>query len=809
MVRTILLVLITLVYCYFLNRPLQIGGTSVPVLGSFFSPYHGFWQNAQDVDKNEDIIMEGMELDSEVDVYYDDRLVPHVFGENLDDVLKVQGYLHAKHRLWQMDISVRSAAGRLSEVLGERTLGYDKEKRRIGMLMAAENALKGWKRFPEDYQLLSSYADGVNAYINSLEPKDYPIEFKLMGYAPEEWSPLHSALFQKNMAYTLCAGYADVENTNMLNHFGQKVFDYLYPEYNPKQSPIIPRSVEWDFNYDQTLETLDEDSKDIGYLKGGIKSKFEKGVGSNNWAVDGSKTQSGNPILCGDPHLQLTLPSIWYEIQLKSEDSNSYGVSLPGLPGIIIGFNEDIAWSMTNAGHDVWDFYEIDWMDEERTRYTISGEEKKVEYRIEEINIKGGKTVYDTLRITDLGIVANYVSSDGYKDLAFDWLPHRVPDKSELRTFSEMNKAGNYVEFSEALKHYIAPAQNFAFASKDGNIALMVNGDLPIKEDQTGRFITKESASGGNWKGFIPREQIPQVHNPKRGFISSANQYSTGPEYPYYYNGNGYFEQYRGRILNDKLEAMSDITAEDMMALQYNVESYKAKDLLPILLANVDKNSSSEFASEMLKELENWDYHYESDSKAASYFDEWYRALYKETFDEIYTLQESMEVQFPASWVLVRMCEEDMQSSFFDNKATEDKTENGVDIINNAFLIAIEKLTEKREKGERQWHRYRKKHINHLANIDAFSHKNIVAKGHGDALNAYGSTAGPSWRMVVSLDDKVSAKVVYPGGQQGNPASIYYDSMIETWINGEYYDALFVRNKEELSERLLYKESFK
>ena len=167
-----------------------------------------------------------------------------------------------------------------------------------------------------------------------------------------------------------------------------------------------------------------------------------------------------------------------------------------------------------------------------------------------------------------------------------------------------------------------------------------------------------------------------------------------------------------------------------------------------------------------------------------------------------------MEVQYPSSWVLVRMLEEDNQSPFFDNKTTGDKIETAVDIINVSFAQTLEILKEKKEKGGLKWHEYKQKHINHMLRIDAFSRKKIVAKGHGDALNAFGSTAGPSWRMIVSLDDEVTAKVVYPGGQSGNPASPHYDDMIDTWVRGEYYDALFVKNKEELSEHLLYKESF-
>jgi len=207
MIRTILLALITIGVCVFINSPRNIGGTGIPALGSFMSPFHGFWQNASDNDSPDDFAVEGFELEGEVEVILDEREVPHIFADHLSDALFVQGYMHAKHRLWQMDIATRDAGGRLAEIMGPGLLEKDLDQRRQGMLYAAENAVKGWSRFREDFNLLQNYIRGVNAYIDQLDPKDYPLEFKLLGYAPEEWTPLHSALFMKNMAMTLCAGY--------------------------------------------------------------------------------------------------------------------------------------------------------------------------------------------------------------------------------------------------------------------------------------------------------------------------------------------------------------------------------------------------------------------------------------------------------------------------------------------------------------------------------------------------------------------------------------------------------------------------
>src|SRR5690606_635991 len=182
-----------------------------------------------------------------VKVLYDERMVPHIFAKNTADAFFVQGFITAQNRLWQMDITTRATSGRLAEILGERLLQRDKLQRRKGLVFAAENALKGWESSPEDIALISAYTAGVNAFLNSLKPACYPLEFKLMNYKPEPWTNLKSAILIKSMAQTLCEKEDDLEATNTLHALGRETFDFLFPEYNPKQSPVIPVDVHWDF----------------------------------------------------------------------------------------------------------------------------------------------------------------------------------------------------------------------------------------------------------------------------------------------------------------------------------------------------------------------------------------------------------------------------------------------------------------------------------------------------------------------------------------------------------------------------------
>ncbi|NJL77549.1 MAG: penicillin acylase family protein [Saprospiraceae bacterium] len=277
--------LITLGLSYVLNTSSPFGIQDIPALGKLMSPFEGFWQNAKAESKSDYKNRRLKGLKANVEVVYDERLVPHIFADNLEDALFAQGYVTAQHRLWQMDIATRAAAGQLSEVLGARTLEYDRLQRRRGMLVAAERAVESWKE-SEDYYLLEAYAAGVNAYIQKLSPKDYPTEYKLMGFQPTPWTMLRSALFLKNMAQTLNFRYEDLEATNSLAMFGNATFDFLFPELNQKQSPVIPVGTIFKTDSIRQSNLTDTIPLPIGQrIPYPALPRSEVGIGSNNWAV--------------------------------------------------------------------------------------------------------------------------------------------------------------------------------------------------------------------------------------------------------------------------------------------------------------------------------------------------------------------------------------------------------------------------------------------------------------------------------------------------------------------------------------------
>ncbi len=789
------------------NRSISTGSLSIPPLGKFLCPFDGFWQNATSVNKIKSQTFVFPELQKEVKVIYDKRMVPHIFASNKKDAFFVQGYITARERLWQMDISVRAISGRLSEIIGDKTVNMDKLNRRKGLLWAAESTLEKWKESPEDFELLESYVAGANTYSQSLTEKEYPIEYKLLNYKPEDWTPLKIALFFKSMAEELSWRHDDIRATNALKIFGKEKFDYLYPENNPLQSPIIPAGTEWKADTNKLLGGLDFHNIPEGLIPYTPLRNPPKFNGSNNWAVSGSKTKSGNPILCNDPHLNLTLPSIWFENQMHTPDFNAYGVSLPGVPGMIIGFNENIAWGVTNVGHDVLDWYTIDWANPEKTSYRLDGQNKEIVEKIEEIKVKGkADPVLDTVKYTHWGPVVFEDANENYYDMALHWLGHEKPQYNAINTFLGLMQAYNYDDYSRVLRYFENPAQNIAFACKNGDIALKVNGKFPIKNNQQGRFISDGSKSESGWRGFIPYDEIPQVKNPERGFISSANQHSTDPSYPYYYNGG--FDDYRGRIINRELEKLNDVTVNDMKALQnYNI-SLIAEDALPSMLALLDKGKLSSQQNEWISMLQNWNFSFDKEKLEPVLFDMWFENLYDATFDEIYAIDSSTAILFPEDWRLISLLKENPDDLLFDLGSTN-VVETAADIVTSVFLDISKEIERNLEKGDFNWQKHKGTFISHLGRIDAFSVKNIPVSGYKYAPNSVKKSHGPSWRMIIELGDEVKAFGVYPGGQSGNPASPYYDNMVETWAKGEYFELFFMKNAEDDRMPILFSNGFK
>ncbi|HVI45594.1 MAG TPA: penicillin acylase family protein [Chitinophaga sp.] len=773
---------ITLSLTYAFNTKLG----KVPPLGKLLSPQTGFWQNAEPIgDHPQDhLVLTG--LSGKVEVWYDDRAVPHIFAENDADAYYVQGYITARDRLWQMELQTMASAGRLSEILGPDLINYDRKQRRLGMVYGAEQTVKMMEADPVSKNAVESYTKGVNAFIATLTPGTLPVEYKLLDYQPEPWNVLKSGLLLKYMASDLAGFCNDLEYTNARRLFSPKDFDLMYPDFQDTLDPIIPKGSS--FAAASAKAVAPPDSllmMDEAYMK--FKTdKPDPDNGSNNWAVAGSKTRSGAPILCSDPHLGLNLPSIWYEVQIHTPDMNVYGASLPGSPGVIIGFNDHVAWGVTNGEEDVKDFYRMQFRNGKK-EYAFNNGYREATLRVEDIKVKGGATIHDTVAYTVWGPVI-YDNTfpekiSGQNFLAMRW--KALDASNEIITFLKLNKAHNYDDYLAALKNYTCPAQNFVFASKDGDIAIWHNGQFPLKWRDQGKWIMPGNDSTYAWQGYIPHDELPHIKNPARGFVSSANQRPADNTYPYPLYGT--FDLYRGERINRRLTEMSQITPQDMQALQNDNKNLFAADALPLLRKHIDSSSLTPEQKSFWEMLSRWDCISSADSKAASIFNIVWKNLEDTIWRDELIPHDSTVMAWPQSTTTLLMLLRDSSVHFIDNINTPQK-ETLTQMVHGAFVKSTKMLSELNKEGKLELGKWRGTTIRHLSRaLPAFGANNLNTGGGQHIVNATKQMHGPSWRMIVQLSDKTEAYGIYPGGQSGNPGSPFYDNAVNDWATGKYY----------------------
>jgi penicillin G amidase len=769
---------------YVLNTKLG----SVPPIGKFLSPAHGIWQNEHEESTSGNFQINGL-LDK-VTVHYDVNLIPHIFAENDTDLYRSQGYITAKHRLWQMEFQTYAAGGRLSEIIGEKALNYDRTQRRKGMGFGAENALEKMKEDPEILKFLEAYSEGINSYINSLQPKNYPVEYKLLDYKPEQWNSTKTALLLMYMTDMLCGRDYDLEFTNALREFGKDRFDLLYPDFFDINDPVIPKETDWSFINTPITETpqsqLPLDS---------IPETMEKpdpDNGSNNWAVSGSKSYSGNPILANDPHLGLNLPSIWFVMQLATPTHSSFGATLPGALGVVSGFNNYIAWGETNATRDVKDWYKIEFKDKSRKQYKYNKTWKNTTVRVEEIKIKGQKTFLDSVIYTHYGPVSydHTFKGNGEKEgYAMKWAG--LIGGNNQRTLLDLNTAQNYDDYLKALDHWVAPAQNFVFASTQGDIALWIQGLFPNKWKGQGKFLMDGSNPENDWQNFIPKEFNAHTKNPERGFVSSANQHPVDESYPYYVFNDGY-ETYRNRVINTFFRTKEKITIQDFKDLQNNNFNLKASELLPYIFEHMDTSTLNAEETNILNIIKKWDFNSDIDKLSPSIWDLWWKKLYEITWDEFGVEQVALEKPF--TYQTIYMLKNYPEDDFMDIVETP-KKETSKDLFLITFKETAKELTEwKAKNGDYKWQKYKGTYVGHLLQaLPAFSRFDLPIGGDRNTVNAADKNHGPSWRMIVEMSSPPKALGIYPGGQSGNPGSKYYDNFIDKWAVGDYIDLVFMQ----------------
>ncbi len=800
--------IITIALIVLLDNQLPAGGKKTPRLGYFLSPSKGFWQNAEPTDErfNADIAANGLQGNTEV--YIDDRLVPHVFADNETDAFFAEGYLHAKFRLWQMEFQTDAAAGRLSEIMGDSSnginfLNVDKYFRRIGMVYAAENSLTTMEGDTATKAAMDAYTAGVNHYIKNLKESDYPIEYKILNYKPEPWTNLKTALFLKYMSFDLTGFEQDFEMTNARQFFSRRQWEKLFPYGQDSLDPIIPKGTAFLKPAYAVKAPPGADSDYFSFPKDTFSRPDKKYLpnrrnGSNNWAVSGTKTASGRPILCNDPHLGLHLPALWFEIQLSTPSGNTYGASLPGAPSIVIGFNDNCAWGVTNASRDVKDYYEVRFKDSSMSQYWYKGSWQPTTFRKEVIHVRGKPDDVENIAMTVWGPVtydAHY--GDKLKDnkaYALHWTAHA--GSNDARAFLLLDKAKNVEDYVNATNGYQCPGQNFVFACKDGDIAIRQQGAFPAKWREQGMFVMEGEDDKYKWAGIVPDSENLVLRNPARGFVSSANQYAYDTSYPYYIGGN--LDMYRGFIINRELRRMTGITTDSMKTLQTNNYNVFAEMARPILLKYIQRTTLTDEEQVFVDTLAQWNLRNEPNEWGPSLFTSWWDSLQSCMYDDEFG-QSHLPMPVMNESTMLEALLKDTAYEFADNITTPEK-ETVADAVAEA-LHKAEPVWRKAQKNKTmEWGRFNTGGFYHLLKLPAFSRTEVNAGGGLNVINAYlkEKAHGPSWRMVVELTDSINAYGVYPGGQSGNPGSAYYENDLDTWIAGHYHK-LQIMHKEDFA----------
>jgi penicillin amidase len=535
--------------------------------------------------------------------------------------------------------------------------------------------------------------------------------------------------------------------------------------------------------------------------------KPDRDNGSNNWAVNGLKTKSRRPILCNDPHLGLNMPSLWYEMQLHTPTHNVYGVTFPGSPAVIIGFNDRCAWGVTNASRDVKDYYNIRFRDDSRQEYMLNGQWVKATIQTDVYKIKGRKELYDSVAYTEFGPVqydhgfTGNGRTNGYTNLAVRWKAH--DPSNELKTFYLLNRMTGYNEYVQAIKNFTCPGQNFVFASKNNEIAIWHQGEFPAKWRRQGDFIMPGTDTSYQWQGYVPQPENPNMFNPERSFVSSANQLPADSSYPYYMGGS--YALYRGIIINRNLRQMNDITVDDMKRMQTDNYNVFAETALPVLFDSIDEKSLTSDELKYLNMLRGWNRRNDPDEKAPSIFQLWWDNLETEVWNDELD-DASKPWVMPEASTLVKFLRSP-GFKFADNTNTTE-VETVRNVVTAAFKKTVPTILHADLTGKLPWSRYKDTGIRHLLRLEPLSRYHLITGGGAHIINATKQFHGPSWRMIVELTDSTGAWGIYPGGQSGNPGSKYYDNFVADWSAGKYHPLWMMTESDIHDKRIIFKMSF-
>ncbi|WP_044642131.1 penicillin acylase family protein [Risungbinella massiliensis] len=713
-----------------------------------------------------------------VQVIRDERGVPHIIAQNDHDLYLAQGYVTAQDRLFQMDLSRRQASGQLSELFGESALNQDKYFRTLGLRRAAEASYQAYS--DSSKQILQWYADGVNAFI---QQGNLPVEFTLLNYQPMRWTPIDSLTIGKFMAFELGGHWEEQAfRSYLLQTFPEDKAKELMPTHSLNTPTIIPK-----------------DELDLAKAFAHVTTNNPLN-GSNDWVISGTKTASGKPILADDPHLGLNTPSIWYQTHLQGPEVNVSGVIFAGIPGIILGHNEHIAWGVTNTGPDVQDLYIEKRNPDNPNQFLYQNQWETATIIQEPIKVKGEPTVPYQVTITRHGPVISEFADEVGKNTVLSLKWTALEPSKELEAVLNMNKAKNWEQFEKALTDFHAPMQNFVFASTDGTISYKANGKLPIRKKGDSLLPVPGWTDEYEWTGYVPFDQLPKIINPKQGFIVTANNKVIDDSYPYHITHN-WLLPYRAMRITEVLQGKENITANEMQQLQMDVVNIQARELTPILLERLDQKKMTSLEQEGFHQLQSWSYEDQAELASPLIY---HRLLYHleqiifqdQITPEMIKLFRNKEFVLDS---LIRRAHLGQNISWFEEKQGFDA------VVQNAFTKAINEIVTLQGTHSQDWNwgDFHQIQFNHPLSAAWYlsplysGSKVYPTSGSQHTVKAMSYDHktgmvyhGASWRYVIDMANSTVAYHILGPGQSGNVLSRWYDNQADDWILGKYHPVI-------------------
>jgi penicillin amidase len=789
------------------------------------------------------------ELFDTVEIIRDEWGIPHIYASNSHDLFFAQGFTQAQDRWWQMEWWRHSGHGRLGALVGKDLLGQDIFTRTLGASHIVEREVT--EVYSEEViSYLQAFADGVNAYISSREQNELALEYNGLALAGmnitiEAWTPADSLIWGKFMAFNQATNM-DIELllSALSGQLSPEMLDQYGPPFPYGEKPTILADEDLPIT-EASLSVTPKDTYGIQGIDTALAGNFElesiwprAGMGSNNWVVNGTMSESGMPLLANDPHLPIMMPSIWYEIGLHCQPVSEAcpfdvtGFAFSSAPGVVIGHNARIAWGMTNVISDVQDLYLIRVNPNNPLQYEWDGEWRDMTTREETIRFAdGSEPVTIVVRETHFGPIINDNQLDdegqvmGFNNedpLALRWTGLEPGTISQAALL--LNKAGNWREFREALRSWDTPSQNFIYADVEGNIGYQTPGRLPIRaEGHTGIMPVPGWTSDYEWREYIPFDSLPRILNPQRGYVATANQAlvplayydqlaaQLGEDANYhfsYYTAYGY----RAQRINELIVQLAPHTVETFQAIQGDNKNISATEILPYLAQIAFEDVALADARDWLLD---WDYQMHMDSPQAALYAEFWKSLVRHTYDDEFRDLHQATGNDNELWATYQLMTEP-DNAWWDDVTTQDVRETRDDILIGAFSEAYSNTIFALGNDRSAW-RWGDLHTATFVSVplglsgitaveNVVNRGPVATSGGGEIINATNWSASsedfevtnlPSMRMIVDVGNFDNSRTIHTTGQSGNPLSPHYSDMIDTWRMIQYHPMLWSREQVE------------